>query len=323
MPPSELITALNGAQAPVIAGHMNPDVDALGAMLALARVLPAPDKAVTLPGKHLSRRLRFMLDWGKGPLADAARVARADVLVTVDAAGPNRVGVPGEWASVEDKFVVNIDHHVTNPDFGRINWVVDSASSSCELIYRLIVAAGWPLDGVTASLLYAGIHADTCGFTLPTASAATFEAMAGLVRAGADIEQVGARLYRSHHPHEFDLLRTVYHNTRLVGDGRIAYSTLTLGEIQAAGCTPGDIDDQVSIPRSLSGIRIAMLLSEAEPGLVRVNLRGEEDTEVLPLAVGLGGGGHAYSAGVRVRGTMDEVVARVLGQAVEFLGPLA
>ncbi|MBP7933012.1 MAG: DHH family phosphoesterase [Phycisphaerae bacterium] len=323
MPPAELITALNDAQAPVIAGHTNPDVDALGAMLALGRVLPAPDRAVVLPGRHLSRRLRFMLDWGRVPMADAVRVTRADVLVTVDAAGPGRVSVPGEWTAVEDKFVVNIDHHVTNPDYGRINWVVDSASSSCELIYRLIVAAGWPLDGVTASLLYAGIHADTCGFTLPTASAETFEAMAGLVRAGADVEQVGARLYRSHHPHEFDLMRTVYHNTRLVGDGRIAYSTLTLAEIQAAGCTPADIDDQVSIPRSLSGIRIAMLLSEAEPGLVRVNLRGDESTEILPLAISLGGGGHAHSAGVRVRGAMDEVVRRVLDHAVSFLGPSA
>lgn len=320
MVPSELIAALNNAQAPVIAGHTNPDVDATGAMLALARVLPAPDKAVVLPGRHLSRRIKFMLDWSKAPLADAARFARADVLVTVDTAGPARLNIPAEWSAVRDRFVINIDHHVTNPDFGQINWVVDNASSSCELVYRLIVASGWSMDGITASLLYAGIHADTCGFTLPTASAETFEAMVGLVRAGADIEQVGARLYRSHHPHEFDLLRTVYHNTRLVGDGRIAYSTLTLAEIQAAGCTPADIDDQVSIPRSLSGIRIAMLFSEAEPGVVRVNLRGEEGTEVLPLAVALGGGGHAYSAGVRVRGAMGDVVARVLEQAVAFLG---
>jgi bifunctional oligoribonuclease and PAP phosphatase NrnA len=122
-------------------------------------------------------------------------------------------------------------------------------------------------------------------------------------------------LCRSQEQHEFDLIRLVYHNTRLASAGRIAYSTLTYDEIKTTGCTPEDIDDQVSIPRSLSRIQIAMLFSEAERGVVRINFRGEGGKAVLPLAERLGGGGHTYSAGARIRGTMDAVVERVLVEA--------
>lgn len=320
VPPRELIDTLAAAKRPVVAGHVTPDVDALGSMLALARALPTNEAAIALPGIPVSGKLRYLLELADNvTLADAARITDADVIVVVDTATTARVNVPGKWESIADKPIINIDHHITNPDYGRINWVVDHASSTCELIYRLLIAAGWPVDPRTASILYAGIYSDTGGFSLPNATADAFDAAAGLVRAGADIERVGARISRSQEPHEFDLLRTVYHNTRLAADGRVAYSTISHEEMRAAGCTADDIDDQVSVPRLLSRIQIAMLFSEGERGVIRINLRGEGRTPVLPLAQKLGGGGHTYSAGVRIRGTMEQVVDRVIEEATRLL----
>lgn len=320
VPPTNLIKVLASATCPVIIGHVNPDADAMGSMLALARAMPADDVAIALPQKSRSQKVTFVVELGDGiPIADETRIARADVVIVVDTANINRVNVTGHWAAVADKTVVNIDHHITNTDFGHFNWVVDNAGSTSELIHRLILAADWPLDSMTASLLYAGIYADTGGFSLPNVTAESFDACAALVRAGADVAHVASRLFRSQEQHEFNLIRAVYHNTRLAGNGRIAYGTLTHNEIQAAGCTPDDIDDQVSIPRSLSGIQIAILFSEGVPGIVRINLRGEEGTTILPLAEKLGGGGHAYSAGARVRGDFGAIVDRVLRAATEFL----
>lgn len=322
-PPAELIEVLSGARRPLIIGHVTPDADAMASVLALARALPSGAAAVALDRAKVAQKLRFMMALGDVPTADAARVAVADVAVVVDTAGTNRVNVEGKWEAIAGKLVVNIDHHITNPDFGQINWVVDSASSTSELIYRLIVAAGWKLDAATASLLYAGVHSDTGGFSLPNTTADALNAAAALVSAGADIETIGAQLCRSQRRSEFDLIRVVYHNTRLAADGRIAYSTLSHQEIVGSGCTAEDIDDQVSIPRSLSGVRMAMLFSEGEPGVVRINFRGEDGTPVLPLAQKLGGGGHAFSAGARIRDSLDRVVARVLGEAAELLNAAA
>jgi len=320
--PTELIDALNAACRPVVAGHVNPDMDALGSMLALTRAMPADNAAVVFAHQPASAKSAFMLDLAGCPIADAGRIAEADLVVVVDTAGPKRVNVAGFWGAIADKLVVNIDHHISNTDFGQINWVVDNASSTSELIYRLISSAGWPLDDKTALLLFAGIYTDTCGFSLPSASAETFDTAAALVRAGADLGTIGTQLWRARAPHEFELIRQVYHNTHLAGDGHIAYSTLTLNEIHAAGCTPSDVDEHVSIPRSLSGIRIAFLLSEMEPGLVRINLRGEDGTPVLPLAESLGGGGHTCAAGARVRGTMNEVREGVLKNTTDYLSQI-
>lgn len=317
--PDELIAILQGARHLVAAGHTTPDVDALGSILALSRAHPADDNAITLGDKPISRRLQFMIDMAGVPVVGPDAIAPAELIVVADTAGPNRLNVTGGFDAVAGKTIVNIDHHLTNQDFGTHNWVVDNASSTCEVMYHLIRRAGWRLDPTSATLLYAGIHADTCGFSLPSATTATFETATELVRAGADIETIGTNLCRSLAMHHFDLVRKVYHNTRLAGQGRIAYSTLTYDEILNAGCTPEDIDDQVSIPRSLSGIRMAMLLSEADRDVVRINLRGEHGTRVLALAERLGGGGHEYSAGVRVRGPLNDVVARVIGEAERFL----
>jgi phosphoesterase RecJ-like protein len=87
-----------------------------------------------------------------------------------------------------------------------------------------------------------------------------------------------------------------------------------------SGCRPEDIDDQVSIPRALKGVAIAMLFSEGEPGIVRINLRGEGRTTVVEIAQRFGGGGHPQSAGVRVRNKpMREVIDMVVAAAQEHL----
>ena len=318
-PPAELIDVLTKAQRPLVIGHVTPDADAIASMIGLARALPSGGAAIALDRQRTAQKLRFLVEMGDVPSASAERIASADVVAVVDTAGTNRVNVEGKWDAIASKLVVNIDHHITNPDYGRINWVIDSASSTSELIYRLIVAAGWPLDANTASLLYAGIHSDTGGFSLPNTTSDSLMAAAELIRAGADIELIGAGLCRSQRRSEFDLIRVVYHNTRLAAEGAIAYSTLTHDEIISSGCTAEDIDDQVSIPRSLSGVRVAMLFSEGEPGVIRINFRGEDSTPVLPLAQKLGGGGHTFSAGTRIKDRMDRVVERVLAEAAEIL----
>lgn len=319
--PSDLVAALVSAKQPIVVGHVNPDADALGAMLALAWALPAADAAIALADAPISGKLLFMLDIADVvPRAHPSLLETADVVVVVDTASAKRINVTGGWPAVADKTVVNIDHHITNTDFGAFNWVVDNASSTSELVYRLVRQMDWPMTAGMATLLYAGIYADTCGFSLPTVTGETMDVAAALVRIGADVGVVGDKLVRSHRRHDFDLVRTVYANTNTAVNDQVAYSTLSHAEIIAAGCNAEDIDDQVSIPRSLSGVRIAVLFSEGEPGVIRVNLRGEGGTVVLPLAEKLGGGGHQFSAGVRIRGTIEDAVKKVLAEAENLLG---
>ena len=90
-------------------------------------------------------------------------------------------------------------------------------------------------------------------------------------------------------------------------------------EIAGCGCAAADIDDQVSVPRSLQGIQIAVLFTEGVEGKIRMNFRGESGVPALPLAQKIGGGGHVFAAGAILDGPMDQVVRRVIDEATRYL----
>lgn len=315
-PPRELIEALRRVRRPLLAGHVTPDADCISSCLGLAVAMRESGVApqVSLPGGQLAKRLEFLVDYAGRDLLCTAEPGPIDAVIALDTAGIKRLNLSAAAASLNEHLVLNIDHHESNPGFGRVNWIDPRASSTSEMVYHILVGMNLPIGPGVASLLYAGIHGDTAGFSLPNTTADSLHAAAELIRAGADVATIGERLCRSQNRSDFDLLRRVYDHTTVTPDGRIAYSFLTHEDIVGAGCHAEDIDDQVSIPRSLAGIRIALLFSEGEPGVIRINLRGEGGTSVLPLAQHYGGGGHAASAGVRIRNrpmrdVIDEVVA--------------
>ncbi|MCP4593343.1 MAG: hypothetical protein GY842_21620 [bacterium] len=324
--PEELIRSIESWERPVIIAHVPPDADALGAMFAVARGFGSTGAtaSVALPEASLSQRLAFLHEWAEPRIAGVEEFAQADGFVVVDTAKKPRCNLPGglpeEWNA--GRRIVNIDHHASNTRFGDINWVVGDASSSCELVFHLLEVWARPVDELSASLLYAGIHTDTAGFSLPNTSGSALAAAAQLVERGARVTELGERLCRSQRLSEFRLLRIIYANTRLTPDERIAYSTADYREITDAGCAAADIDDQVSIPRSLLGTRLALLLTEGVRGKTRINFRGDAGVSVLALAKSFGGGGHDAAAGAILEGPIPEVLAQVLPQAERYLDDL-
>ena len=322
--PEEVIAAIHQMRSPVVVTHVVPDADALGSTLALVRALTSDNRRpkASLPDGSLSQRLEFMVRWADMPIAKPESFAAADGFIVLDTAKKSRCNVGTElkktdWSS--GRPIVNVDHHRTNTRFGEVNWVVDGAGSTAELVYCLLRAADRPISPLVASLLYAGILTDTLGFSLPTTSAPTLSAAAQLVALGADVAQLGERLCRSQHKSEFDLLRIVYDNTRLAADGRLAYSFATYEEIHGAGCTAADIDDQITVPRSLSGVELAILFTEGNRGKTRMNFRGSGDVTVIDLAAEFNGGGHSQAAGAILDCGVHETIEKVLPRALEHL----
>ncbi|MFQ5415093.1 MAG: bifunctional oligoribonuclease/PAP phosphatase NrnA [Phycisphaerae bacterium] len=322
--PDAVVDMITGFRRPIVVAHVVPDADALGAMLGIARAWASADRrpVASVPPGSVSSRLAFLLDWAGVPVATEADFDAADGFVVVDTAKPGRCNV-GEARKATDwisgRPVVNIDHHATNTRFGDADWVVADASSSCELAYYLIKQAGCPITPPTASLLFAGILADTVGFSLPTTSASALRAASELVDLGAAAGELGERVYRSQRPSEFDLLRIIYANTNVLADGRLAYSFATYDEIRRAGCTAADIDDQINIPRSLEGVVLAMLFTEGHRGKTRINFRSAGPVTVVELAAQFRGGGHAQAAGAVLDCPAREAVDTVVPQAVAYL----
>ena len=322
--PPEILAAIRAASQIALVGHVTPDADCVGSIAALWLALPELGKTAyaILPADTVARRLKYLLRHAGLAATAEAPPKNFDLALVLDTAKDRRINLPAELGSRPSVPIINIDHHATNTQFGRWNWVVPQASSTSELVHRLLRALGCQITPTIATLLYAGIHSDTQGFSLVNTTAECLGVAQELAFAGARIAEVCERLHRSHSPQEFELLKQVYTNTRVSPDGRLAWSTLSYDEIRATGCNAAVIDDQVEVPRSIEGVLVAILFSEGERGRVRMNFRGEQGTGVLPLAQKFGGGGHYASAGARLEGTLAEVVDRVLPAAREFAAGL-
>lgn len=322
--PPDVLDSLAKAASPVVIAHVVPDADALGSMLGISLALKAftPQAKASLPPASISQRLAFLLDWAKIPAATKRDFADADAFIVLDTAKKDRCNVGPELRETDwsaGRPIINIDHHSSNTRFGSINWIDATAASTCEMVYYLLRETKHAISPTLASLLYAGILTDTLGFSLPTTTASSLRAAADLAELGADVGDLGERLGRSQRKSEFDLLRIIYDNTRLVGDGSIAYSSASFEEIQGAGCTAADIDEQINVPRSLDGVRLAMLFSEGRKDKTRINFRGSGNVTVLDLAAEFGGGGHSQAAGAIIDSPLQPAIDKVLPRAIEYI----
>jgi len=322
--PADVVAQVLALHKPIVVSHVVPDADALGSAFAMALGVKRDGCApkVALPDGSLSQRLTFLFEMADIPVATDADYESADGFIILDTAkiGRSNVGKErkaGDWLA--GRPVVNIDHHETNTRFGTIDWIVAACGSTCELVYYFLRAADRPITAEMASLMFAGIQTDTLGFSLPTTRASTLRTAAALVELGANIGMLGERLGRSQRKSEFDLLRVVYDNTRVLADGRLAYSSASHDEIRDAGCSAADIDEQINVPRSLEGVELAMLFSEGRKGKTRINFRGSGEVTVAELAARFGGGGHTQAAGAILDCGLQDAIEQVVPVAAEHL----
>ncbi len=323
-PSVQILDALTRAKSLVCVGHVSPDADCLGAALGLARAWSLHqnrDASVWVSEKSIPARLRFMFEIANVRNANEYDLESADRIAVVDTSQPSRIDLPKNATSSIDgnPRILNIDHHFTNTCFGDLHWIVEDASSTCELIYEVLRGLSYRIDPATAALLYSGIYTDTGGFSLPNTTANALHIAADLTQLGVSPSDVAERVDRSVGVPQFELMKCIYQNTRTQENGSIAYSTISYDDLVRSGCSPSDIDDQVNVPRSMAGVTIAALFTEVEPGQIRINLRGESNTEVSGLAQQFGGGGHRQAAGVIMSGTLQCAVERIVNAAVNML----
>lgn len=299
---------LAAAHSVSVVCHVFPDADTLGSGLALALVLdnagkdvqvgfaaPAelPESLQTLPGAHL--------------LVEPDAMRRdADLVVTVDIPGVNRLGALRELADGDSEVLV-IDHHASNQLFGTANFVDPSADSTTMLVAELLDAWGKPIDLGVAHCLYAGLTTDTGSFRW--ASARAHRLAARLVELGVDNASISRALLDTHPFAWLPMLSRVLASAQLVADaadGRgLVYAVVGHQEWQNA--RPEEVESIVDIVRTTQQAEVAAVFKEIEPGHWSVSMRSKS-YDLASLASTFGGGGHLLAAGYSANGSAHDVV---------------
>jgi phosphoesterase RecJ-like protein len=297
-------------------GHVHPDADVLGTLLALGLALEARDWRVTYGGPHRPPELLAFLPGVDRYRQLAGLDEQFDVAVLTDCPNPQRTEGLIDQARRAAKVVVNIDHHPDNRLYGDVNWIDTSAAATGEMVYELLTALGTPLTPAIATNLFTAIHTDTGSFRYSNVTSRTFTIAAALVAAGARPELVSEALYEKRAPDALRWLGEALTRVEISPDGRLGWLAL------AAGAVPERIvesEELVNYPRSVASVRVACLLRERD-GQVKVSLRGKGDVDVQKIAAQFGGGGHVNAAGCTVPGPLAEAARLVLAAARRAVG---
>ena len=304
--------------------HVNPDGDGLGSEIGLLHLLRTRgvDAVVTNPTPTPSR-FTFLFDEMPGcdRTAHAIReLRRADVIVVLDISDLGRLGMLGDTVRDAGVPVACVDHHVSDgmlPPGPR--YLDPTAAATGELIYEIALANSWPLTPDVGQALYVALLTDTGGFRFSNTRPRTLRVAADLLETGVDAEQIYLDVYAKAPEGRPRLFAEALQTLVVEPQHGLAWVTVPPGAIERLGVTSDDLDGVVEFPRSIEGVRMALLFREAAQGRIKVSLRSVGNVDVAEFAKQFGGGGHRKAAGLSVVGSMVDVQGTVLEAAREFL----
>jgi phosphoesterase RecJ-like protein len=317
-------TALQPGQRVCITTHVNPDGDGLGSEVGLVHLLRAQgiEAVITNPSPTPPRFSFLFRDLpGVDRTPEAIReLRRADLIIVLDISDLTRLGMLIETVRDRGVPVACVDHHVSAgvlPPGPR--YVDPGAAATGELIFELAKANGWPVTQAVARGLYVAILTDTGGFRFSNTRPRTLRVAADLLETGVDPEQIYLEVYARAPEGRPRLFAEALQTLVVEPEYGLAWVTVPPGSIERHGVSSDDLDGVVEFPRSIEGVRMALLFREIAQGRVKVSLRSVGDVDVAAFAKAYGGGGHTKAAGLSLTGSLAEVQATVLRAAREYL----
>jgi len=310
---SELGNTLRSYKNVLLATHIAPDPDALGSCFGLALGLKAAGVSVTAYcADGLLERMSGL--FSGIPVAQTLPDRTFDALVVVDTAAKSRVaGASAELYSRAD-VVVNIDHHISNPGWGDVNYIDTTSPASALIVFELLQAMQLEVDSQMASLLFAGLIDDTGCFRFSNTSARALRVAAQMVDAGAVPQLVANSLYFNVPLRVLKLRSEAMSGLRLVCQGAIALVTAPKSLLEACGAAVEDTEGIVDEARLVEGTVGAVFIRELSDGW-KCSLRAKDERlDVNSVAGKFGGGGHKAAAGCKILGKREDVESQILAE---------
>ena len=314
---SEIITTVSNAKSVLVTGHVRPDGDSVGCMIAFAHMLNKTGiKAVATSVKKGLGGPQFLAGVKSMITPKSAARKKFDLLVTVDCGSRERV--PEELHKFLDNItVINIDHHQTNTRFGNLNLVNSRSSSTAEMVWTIARKAGWKLDSTAAEALWVALITDTGRFAYDMTSPATLRCAADLLTYGVRTAFINDQLYCSFSRISMELKRRAFRTLTVTDHNHIASVTLTGKDFEETGGTKADAEDIIEIPRSLIGNKVAIFFYGSEDDSeTRISLRTREPLDATHLVEQFGGGGHPRAAGCTIKEPLSKA-KRIMNRAIK------
>lgn len=317
----------------VIVTHVSADGDAIGSSLAMAEYLKKKGKMVrVIVPNYFPDFLRWMTDADKIVQYDRHRAAAktyiscADLIICLDINEPARLDDLAAPIVASNAKRMMIDHHLQPKRFCDLIISYPDASSTCELVFRLIEAIGGvgQLTKAAAEDLYAGMCTDTGKFSYNANDPDIYIILSELLRKGIDKDKINRRIYNNYTEARFRLLGYILsEKLQVFPELHASLFTLTRDELSRFKYLKGDTEGVVNMPLEIKGMKLSMYLREdTEKPRILASLRSVDDFPANRMAAEFfGGGGHLNAAGGNLPCTMQEAI-EIAHKALEAYRPL-
>jgi phosphoesterase RecJ-like protein len=310
---NDISDALTSATNIAITAHIRPDGDAIGSCIGLSRMLKNAGKSpAVIDIEPVPDRYKFMIDEGECFDSENFDFSHIDCIIVLDSGSLDRAPeFITKWQS--NIPIINIDHHLSNTKFGNLNFVDTKASSVGEILCRIASNTGLKINAHTAEALWVSIVTDTGRFSYSNTTPATMSAAAELLSTGINTADINHEIYNAMPLRQLKLRGRALERLTIHENGTVAMVTLSRNDFDELGCTPADTEDIVNLPRSLSGVAIALFLYEfPDTPETKISLRTAEPYDASEFCRKLGGGGHARAAGCALPGTVPAASEDIL-----------
>tara|TARA_B100001250_G_scaffold72508_1_gene58993 strand:- start:9147 stop:10109 length:963 start_codon:yes stop_codon:yes gene_type:complete len=285
--------------------HSNSDADGIGAIMALERILHQIGKVayIGLPDPPKDQ-CDFIPGWEKVNYIKDTPLDECSCAIVVDSPTLKRIGNSADY--IVGLPILKLDHHQDGHDFGQTNVVSTNVSSTCELVFHMVDKAGWRLDDISATALYAGILFDTGGFRFAT-TASTFNVAAALFGHDIAVDQIADNIFGNKDYDKVKQLGQAIDSMETHYDGRVAILNLDEKAMRI-----GEPEGVVNYGLLVKGVLVAVLVKTSGPKQYSVSLRSRENIDVNRIARVFSGGGHIRAAGCSLEGSLENIKNKLL-----------
>lgn len=305
----QILDAIKKANNILLISHEKPDGDTLGASLAVAQFLDKQGKTHVhfCADKHaayfsyLPKIENIINDSNKIELTDH------DLIITIDCGDIKRTGLAENLLALKDQLtLINIDHHVTNNNFGRHNLVVPTASSTSEIIFNFFAYNNIEVDKYMATSLLTGILTDTMNFTNAATTQESLKIAAELLNKGARVNQIVSSVTKNKNLNSLKLWGEVLSRLEYNPQYNFAYTVITQNDLQENNISAEEAGDGLAnFLSTIEDIDFILVLIQDNDNLVKASLRTTKDhIDVAQMAQAFGGGGHQKAAGFSIKGQL-------------------
>ena len=292
----------------LLCAHTRPDVDTLGATLALSWFLKQKGKSVSIVcfdpfPPHLTDILP-----GTFLHPDQVDIASFGTVIACDSVDR---GFDRLLPKIHSRQVtVTIDHHPDIAVTSDLEIIDTEASSTCEILFAYFEKTGTFIGKEMATALLAGIIFDTGNLQHACTTPHVMDIASTLMKKGAPLRKIVDTVFINKKVSALRLWGRAFEQSILNEKTGMLATAITQEDIAECQASPEDAYQVASVLSTVPEAKFALVLLERDEKTVRASLRSMErhNVDVSAIAHRFGGGGHRLASGFEIPGKITRTI---------------